>query len=112
MSNDIHHHILDSIVTSNDVEKVGVVDYINDRFIHFFDFSEIQDPDVVLMVVLWRTRFAHMRFSLFASIHFPKITLPRVTLINKRGLNDYTSNTEVTTVSLKNSKKEKFSVEK
>lgn len=62
----------------------GIVDFSNKKFVHFFDFSETDDADLVMAAVEWKTYFSDMRFSVFCSIHHPKLKLPPVKVINKR----------------------------
>ncbi len=87
MSND--HYVLDWVKMSNGVTFTGVFDYQSDRFIHFFNFDIIEDdPTLILAAIIWKAKYNDIRFSVFCSTYFPRIKLPQVNLINKRGVVD------------------------
>lgn len=86
------NYILDWVEMSNGKKMTGVVDFATDKFVHFFNFDIIEnDPDLVLVAVIWRARYSHMRFSVFCSTMFPNIQIPRVNLINRRGIETMSS---------------------
>lgn len=78
---------LDLIELSNGDVHRGIVDYSNQKFVHFYNFSdEVVSPDLVLIAIAWKLRHQHLRFSVYCSIHFPMVELPRINIINRKGI--------------------------
>lgn len=76
---------LDWIDLSTGERLVGVLDYMNNRFIHFYNFNHNSDPNLILAAIAWRTGHHHtMRFSVFCAIYCRGITLPAVNLVNRK----------------------------
>ena len=84
MSND--QFILDWVELSTGDRYYGVIDFCTDRFIHFFNFTDEENKDAVLAAILWRTTYSHLRFSVFMSTTFPGMDIPKVNLVNRRGV--------------------------
>lgn len=86
------NYIMDWVRMSNGKTMTGVVDFATDRFVHFFNFDLVDDdPNLVVAAIIWRAKYSHLRFSVFCSMHFPKLEIPQVNLINKRGIEDLSS---------------------
>ena len=75
--------ILDYIILNNGNQLNGILDYANDRFIHFYDFSGVEDPNIILASIIWRDNEINIRFSIFCSMYFRQLSIPRVKLINR-----------------------------
>jgi len=101
--------ILDWVKLNNGDELTGILDYANDRFIHFYDFKGISDPNVVLAAIVWRQKDTEMRFSVYCSMYFPKLVIPRVKLLNRIAIDS--CSIDIETVAY-NPKREKFSIKK
>lgn len=77
---------------SNGKKMTGVVDFATDRFVHFFNFDVVEDDaNIIMAAIVWRAKYSHMRFSVFCSTYFPSINIPRVNLINRRGITGMSS---------------------
>lgn len=86
------NYIMDWVKMSNGKTLVGVVDFATDRFIHFFNFDLVDDdPNLVMAAIVWKAKYSNLRFSVFCSMYFPKLEIPQVNLINKRGIEDMSS---------------------
>ena len=82
-------NILDTIETSDKV-YTGVIDHVNKKHITLFDMTNNDDPDIVLLVISWRSTYEGLlRFSVFKDMFFPNVEIP-VILIAKK---DITSET-------------------
>lgn len=83
------HSILDWIKMSNGDTLVGVVDFSNEKFIHFYNFDLIEDdPSCIIAAIVWKAKYHTMRFSVFCALHYPQLKIPRVNLVNRRGVKD------------------------
>lgn len=83
------NHLLDSIHTNTDVYR-GVVDFTNRKHLVLFDLTNNNSPDIVLLVISWRSTYENeMRFSVFRDIFFPHIDVPVVLIPRKDIVNDY-----------------------
>lgn len=69
--------------TSVNKAYYGIIDYVNTRFVQFFDFTEIDDTDLTSMVIAWRIEAPYQRFSLFCLEHSPNKELPEVKVLNR-----------------------------
>lgn len=78
--------ILDTVVFDDRMIKdmKGIVDFSNSNFIHFFDFSNDDQIDLIVLAIKWRLYYPDLRFSVFCSIYYPKVQIPQVILINKK----------------------------
>lgn len=77
--------ILDKIETEEET-FYGIIDYVNKKHVLFFDTSRTESPDIVLLVISWRSTYQHtMRFSVFKDIFFPNMNVPSI-LIPKRSI--------------------------
>lgn len=59
----------------------GIVDFIIGKQLYFFDFSHEYNIDYLMLTLLWRGNHPHLRFSVYCTIHFPELILPRAILI-------------------------------
>lgn len=87
--NNNDEYIMDWVIMANGTRLTGVLDFVSDRFIHFFNFDLIEDdPTLVLAAVVWKAKYSHIRFSVFCSTYYPSLKIPRVNLINRRGISE------------------------
>ena len=107
MTNEIP--VLDWIKLSNGQTLSGIVDYSNDRFVHFYDFNGITDPNVIVVAIIWRQQEQDLRFSVYCSMYFPKLKIPKVKLLNRIAIND--SSIDLDSVYY-NPEKQRFSIKK
>lgn len=104
------NNLLDQIELKTEKVKMGIVDFKNNKFVHFFDLSTTNDPNLIIIVIIWRLKYDTMRFSVFCSKFFPNISIPDVTLINMNSIEEINTRTPVSVN--ENVKKKKFLVKK
>jgi len=75
--------LLDVIHVGNKTYK-GIVDYATTKHYVFYDFTNNNDPNITMIVIIWRTYFNHIRFSVFKSIHFPDAEVGNSFLLRKK----------------------------
>ena len=78
--------LLDRIELYDGTIIVGIVDFVNRKHIHLYDFTSSNDPNLVLLAMLWRTEKPEIRFSIYASIYAPDINIPQIKLIHKNNI--------------------------
>jgi len=76
--------LLDVIHVGNRTYK-GIVDYATTKHYVFYDLTNNDDPNVSMIVIIWRSYFNHMRFSVFKSIHFPSCRRRKLLPIEEKG---------------------------
>jgi len=64
----------------------GVIDYVNAKYIMFFDLGKNEDPAIVSIVLLWRMHYSHIRFSIFKELYFKHLDIATPVLINKKSV--------------------------
>lgn len=62
----------------------GIVDYATTKHYVFYDLTNNDDPNISMIVIIWRSYFNHMRFSVFKSIHFPHAEVGNSFLLRKK----------------------------
>jgi hypothetical protein len=72
------------IIETPDKKYVGVVDYVSTKYISFFDISGIEDPDFRHLVILYKTYYHRMRFSVFNAMYAAQFDFGDPILINKK----------------------------
>ena len=77
-------NVMDVVVRSDGRSHVGVVDYTTTKHVIFFDFSVNKQSDVVRAVILWRTMYDNMRFSVFINTYCRALKIGHPILINKK----------------------------
>ena len=73
--------LLTTLTLKNDEQLIGIVDFINNKQLYFFDFSKEHNVDYILLSVLWQGNAPNLRFSVFCTINYPKLHLPKALLI-------------------------------
>lgn len=80
--------VLDRVTLKNGLTLVGIVDYVNKKHIHFFDFTNTDNPNLVLIAMVWRTSKSNLRFSVYSTINHPNIKIPNIKLIHRKDIKD------------------------
>jgi len=63
---------------------VGVVDFSTPKHIIFYDLTTNENPEIRLVVIIWKLYFSHKRFSVFKSQFFPQVDMGSPVLLNKK----------------------------
>lgn len=77
--------LLDEIHTNNKTLR-GVIDFVSTKYITFYDFSMNEDPYLIKVVLIWRSYFSHIRFSVFTEIYFKSLVIGQPVILNKKTL--------------------------
>jgi len=78
--------LLDEIELTNGKKYIGIVDYVNTKHVYFFDFSQEDQIDYLMLSILWKGYNPNIRFSVFCGINYPTLTLPRAILIPTKSI--------------------------
>lgn len=70
----------------DDKEYKGIVDYVTNKQIMFFDFTNVDSCAITLLVILWKTTSPDERFSIFAATNFPLVNLGNVSVLNRKNV--------------------------
>lgn len=82
------NNLLDTIVTEEKTMH-GIVDYTNKKHAIFYDLTNNDQPELVLLVISWRLTNNNTRFSVFKNIYFPHLNLDAI-VINKKTIKSST----------------------
>ena len=83
-------HTLFDIIDTDQRRYVGVIDYVNSKYVTFYDLSG-GDPEIHHMVVVYKTYFPHMRFSMFVASYMPQYEIDTPLMINKKLIKYHTA---------------------
>lgn len=72
--------LLNRITLKDGKQLCGVIDYVTDKHVYFFDTEETT-IDFLMLVILWIGNADHLRFSVYITQYYPGITLPTAKLI-------------------------------
>lgn len=75
--------LLDEIHTNNKTLR-GVIDFVSTKYVTFYDFTMNEDPYLVKVVLIWRSYYSHIRFSVFTEIYFKSLVIGHPVMINKK----------------------------
>lgn len=75
--------LLDEVQTNNKVLN-GVIDFVSTKYITFYDFTMNDDPYLIKVVLIWRSYFSHIRFSVFTEIYFKSLVIGHPIMLNKK----------------------------
>ena len=78
--------LLDRIQLDDGRNFIGVVDFINQKHVYFFDFTNNNNIDYVTLVILWKGYNPNMRFSVWCSMYYPMVQLPKVLLLPQKNI--------------------------
>src|SRR4030065_1216963 len=73
--------MLDTIKLKDGRTLIGIVDFISNKQIYFFDFSKEISVDFILLAILWKGNSPDLRFSVYTTINYQNLNLPRAILI-------------------------------
>lgn len=81
-------NLFNNITLNDGREIIGVIDYITKTHVYFFDTSTplSNKSDFITLCTLWKSNTENIRFSVFCTIYYPKIILPKVTIISIRNI--------------------------
>jgi hypothetical protein len=79
--NEQSKNLLDAIELKDGKTLIGIVDYISSKQLYFFDFTQDTDVDYLLLAILWKGNNPGMRFSVYCTINYPTVQLPRAILV-------------------------------
>lgn len=89
----VDQYTLDWIEMSNGDIHRGIVDFSNQKFVHFYNFeTDDISPDIIIVAIIWRLKYRETRFSVFCAVNYPHLRLPRINIVNKKGINYLSSN--------------------
>lgn len=75
--------LLDEIETG-DKTLTGIIDFVNTKYVSFYNLSMNADPYIIKVVLLWRSYFSHIRFSVFKALYFENLKIDHPIMINKK----------------------------
>jgi hypothetical protein len=75
--------LLDVIQVGNKTYK-GIIDYSTTKHHIFYDLTNNDNPKVSMMIIIWRTYFDHLRFSVFKSMYFAGMDIGTSFLLRKK----------------------------
>ena len=88
-------NILDKIVTISGEYYAGVIDYVTAKYVSFFDATNNNDPEITKILIIYKSYYSHLRFSIFKSMYFPQIEM-RPIVINRRTIAESSREIETT----------------
>lgn len=86
-------NILDKITTNAGEEYSGVIDYVTAKYVSFFDTTDNNDPVITKILILYKSYYSHMRFSIFKAMYFPMQEM-RPLVINRKTITESTKEIE------------------
>ena len=75
------NYLLNTIELKDGRILTGIIDYSTKKQLYFFDFTNEENMDYILLSMLWKGNKPELRFSVFCVIHYPAIELPKAKLI-------------------------------
>ena len=72
--------LLNRITLKDGTQLRGIIDYVTDKYIYFFDTEETT-IDFLMLTILWIGNADHLRFSVYVTQYYPGIILPTAKLI-------------------------------
>lgn len=78
-------NILDRIVTNSGNFYDGVIDYVTNKYVSFFDATDNNDPQITKILIIYKSYYSHLRFSVFKSMYFPQVEM-RPIVINRKSI--------------------------
>lgn len=84
-------NLLDCITTNKTM--YGVIDHVTTKYVAFYDLTMNENPYLVKVVLIWRSYFTHMRFSMFVDMYFRSLQLGHPILLNKKTITTPTPTT-------------------
>lgn len=79
--------LLDTIILNDDTKLKGVVDYVSNKQVYLFDFTQEQNrADYICLVMMWKGANIDTRFSVWCLANYPLIRLPRAILVPRNNI--------------------------
>lgn len=76
-----YNYLFNTIKLKDGRNLLGIVDFVTTKQLYFFDFTNEYMIDYVTLCILWKGNCDNMRFSVYCTIEYPTIKLPKVVLI-------------------------------
>ena len=83
-----YNYLLNTIELKDGRKLLGIVDFVTTKQLYFFDFTNEHTIDYVTLSILWKGNHAEMRFSVFCTVEYPNVRLPKVVLIPQSNIKD------------------------
>lgn len=83
-----YNYLLNTIELKDGRKLLGIVDFVTTKQLYFFDFTNEHTIDYVTLSIIWKGNNAEMRFSVFCTIEYPELRLPKVILIPRTNVVD------------------------
>lgn len=83
-------YLLNIVELKDGRSLIGIIDYDTKKQLYFFDFTNEENLDYLLLSMLWKGNKPNMRFSVYCVVYFPNLILPKANLIpltNVRSIN-------------------------
>ena len=82
------------VITTSEREYKGIIDYSTTKHYTFFDLSNNDNPNLSMMIIIWRMYYSHIRFSVYRTLYFGHYQIDEPILIPKKSVISYTSSKE------------------
>jgi hypothetical protein len=77
----IQDYLLNKLKLKDGRELIGIIDYTTTKHAYFFDFTNEQNIDYLLLSIMWKGNHDNMRFSVFCTVYYPEVELPSALLV-------------------------------
>lgn len=81
----MQENLLDIIETENKT-YIGVIDYVSAKHVTIFDMSQNDDPELSLIVIIYKMYFSTMRFSVYKAKYFAHYVMNTPITVNKKNI--------------------------
>lgn len=72
------------IIDTKERRYIGIIDFVNSKYVTFYDMSNLADPNLTHLAILYKTYYPTMRFSVFVATHAPQFDFGNPVSINKK----------------------------
>lgn len=72
------------IIETADKKYVGIVDFVSAKYVTFFSVDEVEDVDYRHLMLLYKTYYPNIRFSIFLALYARQFNFGDPILINKK----------------------------
>lgn len=101
--------LLDKITLKDGRTLTGIMDFVSTKQIYILDFTNNEEVDYLLLAMLWKGNKPEMRFSVYCSIYYPSLKLPKAILIPKNNISETSRQIDTTKISKVKKRTIKFS---
>lgn len=88
-------YFITDTITTDSKTYVGIIDYATTKHVMFYDFSQNNNPDIIMMLIVWKSYFSSLRFSVFKSLYFDHFDIGSPIMINKKTIKSNTGHIPV-----------------